>query len=119
MEIGQQVEVYRNLHKNLLSVRDKKTKRVICHTDAIKIKGKFKVSEAGRQRVLKEKRKNVHAYIVGEVLPFVECEVNPIHQAYYNPYETEYFIDHCSKEHLKGEYIIWIIGKDIFYEPYN
>jgi hypothetical protein len=28
----------------------------------------FKVSEAGRQRVIKEKRKNVHAYICGKLL---------------------------------------------------
>lgn len=29
---------------------------------------KFIVSEAGRQRVLKEKRKNVHAFVIGELV---------------------------------------------------
>lgn len=113
---GQSVEVYYNLHKHCFSVRDKKTKRVVSHEQALLIKGKFKVSEAGRQRVIKEKRKNVHAYCIGEFISFDVNDVNPIHQAYYNPYTTKFFIDHCSKQELKGEYYIWLIDKDVFYE---
>jgi hypothetical protein len=42
--------------------------KVIAHVDNIIVANPtFKVSEAGRQRVFKEKRKNVHAGVVGEI----------------------------------------------------
>ncbi len=60
------VEVYKNLHRNCWSVRQKGIVRF--HTYAIALKQcQFKVSESGRQRVLREKRKNVHAFIKGMV----------------------------------------------------
>ena len=61
------VEVYRNLHKNCWSVRDTKTGRVVKHVDFIAIhNAKFVVRPAGRAKVLKEQRKNVHAFVRGE-----------------------------------------------------
>ena len=58
------IEVYKNLNRNCWSVRQGGI--VMLHTDAIALEQcQFKVSEAGRQRVLKEKRKNVHAFIKG------------------------------------------------------
>ena len=60
------VEVYKNLHRNCWSVRQKGIVRF--HTYAIALKQcQFKVSKSGRQRVLREKRKNVHAFIKGMV----------------------------------------------------
>jgi hypothetical protein len=60
------VEVYKNLNRNCWSVRQDGIVRF--HTHAIALRQcQFKVSEAGRQRVLKEKRKNVHAFIKGMV----------------------------------------------------
>lgn len=61
------VFVYCNLHKRCWSIQDQKTKRVILHTDRLTLTNAvFKVSEPGRQRVLRERRKNVHAGVVGE-----------------------------------------------------
>lgn len=61
--------VYRNLNNGLISIKDKKTNRVIGYAEEVWINNpKFIVSEAGRQRVLKEKRKNVHAFIEGEII---------------------------------------------------
>lgn len=66
LAIDQKVYVYRNLHKQCWSVRDCKTKRVVAHLDCLTLRNaKFKVSEAGRQRVLREKKKNVHAGVQG------------------------------------------------------
>lgn len=68
MNKSKKVAVYRNLHKSgyVYSVQDCRTKRVIDRSSLIFLKDcEFKVSEAGRQRVLREKRKNVHAKIVG------------------------------------------------------
>ena len=60
------VEVYRNLNNGRLSIRDAKTKLVIGHADRVKLLDvTFHVSQAGRERVLREKRKNVHAVVRG------------------------------------------------------
>lgn len=65
------VEVYRNLHNGKMSVRDCKTRRVIAHVDTITLAGVgFRVSKAGRERVLREGRKNVHAFVSGKVIHF-------------------------------------------------
>ena len=63
------VFVYFNLHKkcwSLKALEGENKGRVIAHEDFVTlVEATPKVSEAGRQRVLKEKRKNVHAGIVG------------------------------------------------------
>jgi hypothetical protein len=60
------VQIYWNIRKKLWSMRYKG--KVIWHADEVVLhKCKFKVSEAGRQRVLRENRKNVHAVVEGEL----------------------------------------------------
>jgi hypothetical protein len=89
LPFGLKVEVYKNLHKDAFSVRDAKTKKVIAHVDEIDfINVTFKVSEAGRQRVLKERRKNVHAFVCGSVFRGENLSVDPVR---YNPYESGTF----------------------------
>ena len=62
------VYVYFNLHRKLWSVQSRKTQRVLYHTDVLLLYNcKFIVRQAGRKRVLKEKRKNVHAGVAGEL----------------------------------------------------
>jgi hypothetical protein len=62
------VYVYFQWHKKLWSVRSRKTGRVLYHAAVVLLYDcEFKVSKAGRKRVLKEKRKNVHAGIAGEL----------------------------------------------------
>lgn len=63
------VFVYRNLHKECWSVRaltgDQKG-RVILHAKSVDLSNAFfKVSENGRQRVIRQKAKEVHAGVVG------------------------------------------------------
>ena len=58
--------VYRNLHKKCWSIR--KDDLVIAHAPSVYMwDAEFKVSEAGNQRVRKEKRKNVHAYVIADL----------------------------------------------------
>jgi hypothetical protein len=60
------VFVYRNLHKKQWSI--KQFGLVVGHAEVLLIRdAEFKVGEAGRQRVLQEKKKNVHAGIFGYV----------------------------------------------------
>jgi hypothetical protein len=93
---GQQVELYRNLHNKRISVRDAKTKLVLGHADEVMLTGaQFLVSEAGRQRVLREDRKNVHAVVRGTlVLPFGRASdgfAAPV-RVTYNPHKYSSFV---------------------------
>jgi hypothetical protein len=61
------VKVYFNLHNHKWSI--KSNGKVLGHADQVTmINVKPSVSQAGRQRVLAEKRKNVHAYLVGDLV---------------------------------------------------
>ena len=65
---GEEVRVYWNLRKKMFSVQAKRggRYRVVLHAQYVFIDApSFKVSEAGRQRVLRDKRKNVHAGVHG------------------------------------------------------
>lgn len=94
--INLRVFLYKNLHKNCWSARDIKTGLVIFHCDSISIKSvNFKVSQKGRQRVLKDRVKNVHAGVVGIVLNVDQSEDQNMltNRVRYNPYETETFVN--------------------------
>ena len=63
------VKVYKNLTKDTWSIQDYKTRKVIGYSDNIRLENaKFVVSKSGRQRVLREGKKYVHAFVVGELL---------------------------------------------------
>jgi len=113
------VRVYFNLHKKLLSVQTKVNGRwkVIKHVDMIALSNvTFKVNESGRQKVLQEKRKNVHAFIVGE-----ECSLYGAinqkldHKVTYNPYKYERFtngekyVDKAEYARIVGR-TIWVVN---------
>jgi len=63
------VFVYFNLHKKCFSIKALEGAlkgRVVAHRDNVLLfHTTFKVSQAGRERVLREQRKNVHAGVVG------------------------------------------------------
>jgi len=87
------VRVYRNLTKNCWSVQHKvpgKGWRLLKHCDLVTLKNAMPiVYESGRQRVIREGKKYVHAYIVGELWPV------PLSRGFvvqYNPKENEQFV---------------------------
>jgi len=92
MIVGKRVQVYYNFHKKCWSVRDKKTRRVIGWTQRIRLKDVvFKVSEAGRQRVLSQRRKNVHAWAEGTITQRTPAgDTTPV---VYNPYKYSTFVE--------------------------
>lgn len=65
------VFVYFNLHRYLWSIKaleGPRKGRVIGHARTVDLANvTFKVSEAGRQRVIRERKKNVHAGVVGDL----------------------------------------------------
>jgi hypothetical protein len=85
--------VYRNLHKKCLSVRQLGI--VKCHTDSIVLHdATFVVNPAGREKVRRERKKNVHAYVKGTVIDARDTDVLlpfPWDEVYYNPYKCDNF----------------------------
>lgn len=90
------VFVYFNLHRkcwSLKAMEGPRKGRVIGHCSTLALDGvTFKVSEAGRQRVLRERKKNVHAGVVGWLREDVPTPSVWWKQAYYNPYKVETFV---------------------------
>ena len=88
------VFVYRNLRKKCWSVMDWKTKRVIEHCQEVSLNhAVFKVSQKGRERVNSEKRKNVHAGVLGWMIANCPPETHSHleSQVSYNPYTHSKF----------------------------
>lgn len=101
--LPERVYVYRNLKYKgevVWSVRDASTGRVVMHLDEILLQSaSFSVGKAGRKRVLREKRKNVHAGIVGRPVDWVKgMEYANMREATYNPYKYDTFVDRQTKE---------------------
>jgi len=90
---GTKVEVYWNLHQNVYSVRARSGEqrgRVIAHVEDFTLTNvTFSVSQAGRERVLAEGRKNVHAFVRGEWAGPTEVKMWKVT---YNPYRYETFV---------------------------
>ena len=91
--------IYRNLHRGNFSIqshlKDKGGYRVTDRAStAILNDCTFRVYDAGRQKVIREKRKNVHAYV--EALSYRhikgEVDVTGLREIYYNPYTLDSFV---------------------------
>ena len=94
LDVNKPVEVYFNLQKKCWSVRQDGIVRY--HTDYVFMRdAEFKVSQKGRDRVLREKRKNVHAVIKGflhtptDMPKAIDGEFTYIT---YNPYKYDSFV---------------------------
>ena len=101
------VQVYRNLHKKCWSVRQ--NKKVRFHTNHILLKQiNFKVSASGRARVLREQKKNVHAWVEGYLVHQLTVESNTSSVLWgefqYNPYKNESFVDEDNRPLFEADY---------------
>lgn len=85
--------MYRNLNSNCWSLKHRG--KVIGHHKAIVLNNcEFRVSKKGRQRVLKEKVKNVHAYVAAESYEQLNDHHNGVERVKltYNPYKYSTFV---------------------------
>lgn len=93
---GELVDVYRNLHNGKWSIRSCATGLVVGHAEYVELRAcLFIVNEAGRQRVIAEKKKNVHAVIRGSFEHSIAmvCRIGEV--VTYNPYNTgSFFLKH-------------------------
>jgi len=98
IDIHKPVEVYRNLHKKCWSVRQ--GGKVKVHTSYICLQDvKFVVQPAGREKVLREQKKNVHAFVKGYLISHKTINDGwrglsiawTMDVVTYNPYKHPYF----------------------------
>ena len=87
------VHVYKNLHTGTWSIRQNGIVKI--HTNYICLKDvKYRVGKKGRERVIREGKKNVHAYVCGYICSTEEINqtnkrANPVN---YDPYTNETFV---------------------------
>jgi len=115
---GKTVSVYYNLHRKCLSMRVKGV--VVDHPHAVVLKNvKFRVQPAGRAKVLKEKRKNVHAFVCGQLVETYGPTIpwgggkkifSTDFQVVYNPYKYKTFIKKDSGESILESYKYTLIN---------
>lgn len=126
-------EAYYNLHKQCLSARP--IGGYVKHYQFLCLRGvKFAVQPAGRQKVLSEKKKNVHAFVRGDMVTWSphrkEGEFYPdiddgisverfreddrYDEVTYNPYKYESFVRKHNEQPIYEADHVWIVGKHIF-----
>ena len=115
--------VYFNLHRKCWSIQDGGTRRVRSHAEHAVIFGvRFRVSEAGRRRVQRERRKNVHAFATGEAYGALDdgepMKPNPnVVRVKYDPYRAGFFFvaegDRWGDEVLGGESAV-LRGREVW-----
>jgi hypothetical protein len=93
------VECYRNLHTGNISVRECGGK-VLAHESVVYVYApRFVVQPAGHAKVIEEQRKNVHAFVRGQLMGFTLGTLANFvgwehwNLATYNPYKMPSFYD--------------------------
>jgi len=86
------VRAYYNLHKKCFSVQDYKTGLVIEHTNKLRFtNAMFVVRKSGNEKVKREGRKNVHAFVNGIRQPKWITPHLSYQEVKYNPHTMDYF----------------------------
>lgn len=113
---------YFNLHRKCWSIKALEgidTGLVVAHAFRVNLKGAtFKVSEAGRQRVIASKRKNVHAGVVGQwdgnrdaAQPDREGEAVAVT---YNPYKAPTFTRRDNEAPIHAAELVHLAARGAF-----
>ena len=106
LDPNRKIYVYRNIRRNCLSLMQDKI--IVGHAEAVILNAvEFRVRESGRQRVLQERQKNVHAFSIGLLEhyygSFWPVEVDKVFDRWsatrvtYNPYKFGYFYSVASE----------------------
>ena len=105
--------VYWNLHKDCFSIQSREKGsygKVVAHAESVAVDlPEFVVRQAGRERVLKEGKKNVHAFVVGEVDYDSFYNLGHGTKITYNPYKFNSFVIADTKEQV-GSPSVAIMG---------
>lgn len=110
------VKIYWNLHRKCWSVQHKG--KIIGYADSILLNDViFKVSEKSRQRVIQEKKKNVHAFACGTLVERnIKKPENMNRAISYNPYRFGFFFDKVSLQPVQNCKSLFMGTKTLFSE---
>jgi hypothetical protein len=124
---GDKVDVYRNLNiKDMMSCKQRYGQwkgKVTGYAKAfVLVDFEFVVSEASRQRVLREQRKNVHGFCRGVLEDAFNAavDINALPSNHrvvtYNPYRAGYFFDRSTNEpiHRPHETYALVYGGNVY-----
>ena len=103
------VRVYWNLHKGCWSVQNRKTGRVVRHVQACTLADvKFVVRPAGREKVRREGKKNVHAFAAGRysLMNGLASYDKGARKVTYDPYVNETFVFAETGEPVTDAYVV-------------
>lgn len=110
--IGLPTQCYRNLNNGLMSIRQKigSSWLVVGHADNLIIQNPiFYVSEASRQRVIRSRKKNVHAWGCGILIGRNLESLPPLDEISYDPYLLPFFSWRDSDRRIeRADYLIVI-----------
>ena len=105
--IGKKIMLYYNLHKKTFSIIYKGL--VVIHADYVKLKDvEFRVRQGGREKVVREKSKNVHSFVIGTLIDYCTypCENLPSEPnsniVTYNPYKYNSYVIKDTEEPIYG-----------------
>jgi len=104
IDYGKPVKLYRNLNNGKWSLMQNGIVKAYARQVAMK-DCSFKVSEKSRQRVLKNRKKNVHAFIVGILSSDLDTNEN-LTQVTYDPYKRGDFHEMNGRPVISARYII-------------
>lgn len=109
---GVKAKVYWNFHRKCFSVQVRG--RVVAHcTSLALLHAHFQVSAAGRARVLREGRKNVHAFIIGYLARYEAMpSTRSITLASYNPRKHETFVTLANTPLHNAEWVVCHVNEN-------
>lgn len=121
-------EVYFNLHKKCLSIREMRKGARVKHVNGVLLQNvTFAVQPAGREKVRREKKKTVHAFVRGEengvyslddtsgedVVEFLS-NAETARLVTYNPYKYDSFVYADTEEPIFESKAVVVYGKKIY-----
>jgi len=114
------VRVFKNLKHDCYSIMQRGV--IKASARQVRLIGvEFRVREAGRQRMISERRKNVHAFAVGRLVDYVHPsdarEMEPIvgRGAFYDPYRYPSFVDRETKAPVTAVSVAQFGEDGVFY----
>lgn len=111
------IEAYWNLHRNCISYRPTTKGGRVQHAESLQLRNvRFAVQPAGREKVLKEKRKNVHAFVRGNVVSIGQGlpPKGEWVRVTYNPYLYDSFVIAETGEPIYAAHEVVIEDKRIY-----
>lgn len=109
------VEAYYNLHKKCLSYRRPGGR--VTHAQSLRLQDvTFSVQPAGRARVLLEQRKNVHAFVRGDLVSTDQYPATGEDwvRVTYSPYRWHTFVEADSGRPVSAADEVHIVGSAIY-----